>query len=285
MSLTALALLLFAAVLHATWNLLLKQVEDKYLVTWWAMLVGFVCCLPLIFIGRPLPTRVWPYAVSSAVAEAAYFGTLTTAYRHGDFSVVYPIARGAAPAFLAVWSVLFLQESPRAAGAAGLVILVIGLMVVGSSAWWRTRRQPGHSTSGIGLALLVAFFISLYSAIDGAAVQFADPASYTVLIFGLMVALVAPFIIKRFGWRAVVIAGHLHWLRIGLIGCLTLVSYMMVLAAYARSPVSYAGAIREMSVVFGALAGWRWLGEGFGAIRAIGAVIIFCGILLITVAG
>jgi drug/metabolite transporter (DMT)-like permease len=75
-----------------------------------------------------------------------------------------------------------------------------------------------------------------------------------------------------------------HWPRISLIGLLSLAAYTLVLGVYTFAPVSYAGAVREVSIVFAAFAGWRWLGEGFGALRAGGALAIFAGILLIALA-
>ncbi|HEU5367528.1 MAG TPA: hypothetical protein VFU69_03650, partial [Ktedonobacterales bacterium] len=79
---------------------------------WWALVVGVVCFSPLVIFGSALPGRVWPYILGSAAMEAVYFIALTLAYKLGDFSLVYPLARGAAPAFLAVWAALFLAEFP-----------------------------------------------------------------------------------------------------------------------------------------------------------------------------
>jgi drug/metabolite transporter (DMT)-like permease len=284
MPLFALGLLLTAAILHATWNLLLKQAGDKYIVTWWALLVGSLCFLPVLLIGQPLPTAVWPYALGSATFEAAYFGILSAAYRNGDFSLVYPIARGTAPAFLFGWSILFLDEYPSVAGAVGLFIIVSGLVIVGSSAWWNTQRRNPPSLIAVGLALLVALCISLYSVIDGAAVQFVQPVPYTALVFALTTVLITPVVIKRYGWSLLKSQWCLHWQRMSLVGALTLISYMLVVAAYTLAPVSYGGAIREISIVFAALVGWHGLHEDFGAARMIGAIITFGGIVVIAIA-
>src|SRR5690348_2282561 len=110
MPLSALGLLLLAAVLHALWNLFVKRAGEKQIFTWWALVVGVVGFSPLIFFGAALPARAWPYILGSAVMEAIYYIALTLAYKLGDFSLVYPLARGAAPALLAVWAALFLGE-------------------------------------------------------------------------------------------------------------------------------------------------------------------------------
>ena len=235
--------------------------------------------------GAPLPSRVWPYVIASALAEAAYYIALTRAYSIGDFSLVYPLARGAAPAFLALWAVLFLGERPGTGGLAGLALLVCGLVVVGSGAWWARRHGAPVSLAAVGTALTVACLISIYSAIDGAAVRIASPTPYIVLTIGLSAVLIAPVVLLRYGSRAVIVEWGAHWRPIVLVGVLTLITYLLVLQAYTLAPVAYAGAIRELSVVFAAIIGWRWLGERFGGTRTIGASLIFVGILVIAVAG
>jgi drug/metabolite transporter (DMT)-like permease len=299
---TALGLVLLAAALHAAWNLLVKRAADKQVFTWCALVVGTVCFAPLLLAGPALPSRAWPYVAASAVAEAAYFAALTRAYTNADFSLVYPLARGAAPALLAVWAALFLGERPGRAGLAGLALLLLGLVIVGGAARPRfpdTRMKgerqvggaergarPGSSrAAGIAAALLVAVCISIYSAIDGAAVRFAPPGPYLTLVIALTAALTAPVVLARYGGRAVVAEWRLNWPRIVAVGVLTLLAYLLVLRAYAIARVGYTGAIRETSIVFAALAGWRWLGEEFGASRTAGAALIVAGILVIAVAG
>ncbi|HZS09637.1 MAG TPA: DMT family transporter [Blastocatellia bacterium] len=284
MSRIALGLLLASAVLHALWNLLLKQAREKQIAAWGAMLAGSICFLPVLLVGRWPPRHVWPYGVASALFEVAYFKTLTDAYRLGDFSLIYPVARGTVPLFLTVWAVLFLRESLSPAGLAGLGTLTVGLMVVGGSGWLGRKRAAAGLT-GISTALVVAMIISILAAIDGAAVKKADAAPYTVLVFWLSSLLVAPMIIGRHGWSVVRAELQSEWLRIGTVGCLSMASYMLALFAYSLAPVGYAGAVREITVVFGALAGWLWLGEGMGAVRLVGAAIIFAGMMIIAAAG
>ncbi|HEU5090612.1 MAG TPA: hypothetical protein VFT99_24330, partial [Roseiflexaceae bacterium] len=93
----ALALLLAAAVLHAIWNVLLKLAGERYMVTWWALVISALCGLPWLVLGASELGGVWGHIVASAAVEAVYFAVLATAYGNGDFSLVYPIARGTAP--------------------------------------------------------------------------------------------------------------------------------------------------------------------------------------------
>jgi drug/metabolite transporter (DMT)-like permease len=285
MPLAALGLLILAASLHAGWNLLLKDSDNKYLIMWWGLVIGSLVFLPVILLRLPIPTSIWPFVLASALLEAVYDGTLAAAYQKEDFSLVYPIARGGAPALLALWAILFLNETPSGAGKAGLLILTAGLMIVGSSKWWSVRKVGIASAAGLGLACLVALTISAYSVIDGAAVKRMDAPAYTVLVFLLAAIFGLPVVIRLYGWAAVKEVGRTRWPRAALIGGLSFLAYMLVLVTFTFAPVSYGGAIREVSIVFGALAGWLWLKESFGVVRVVGSILIFIGILTIVVAG
>lgn len=316
----SLILVITAAILHAGWNLFLKQVEEKYIITWWSLLISAILLSPLVVAGGWPDRAAWPYLIASALVEALYMIALISAYNLSDFSLVYPIARGAAPAFLALWTVLFLGETISPLGGVGLALIVGGLMVVGSSGLLAshpsasansnpdpkpteavTTRNPLRSSlsnqfsnsapashsdnfrrfAGPLLAVLVAVLISIYSTIDGAAVKLTPATPYTVVMLGMTGLFFTPFAIRRNGWQHAVTVGRRYFWRILFIGGAGMLAYILVLNAYAIGQVSYAGAVREVSVVFGALAGWKLLGEGFGLQRAIGAAGIFAGIILI----
>jgi drug/metabolite transporter (DMT)-like permease len=284
MPVTIVGLLLCAALLHAGWNLLVKRAREKIVFTWLALVFGFVGFAPVLAFAAHLPPRVWPYLLFSTLFEVTYFFTLTRAYDHGDFSLVYPIARGAAPGLLALWSALFLGELPRPGGFIGLVLLLLGLLIVGGAQWLRgDRRAVGLGS--VGLALAVAICISLYSVIDGGAVRFAPPLTYAVVVQGCIALASAPVVIGRYGPRMMAAEWRANWPRIVLTGLLSLLTYTLVLFAFAHARVSYAGAVREVSIVFAALIGWWFLGERFGPIRTVGALMIFAGIFTIAVAG
>lgn len=285
MPLTALGLLLVAAMMHTTWNLIVKRAKEKQVFIWCSLVAGVIIFSPLLLTGSGFPISVWPYLVSSALLETIYYITLIRAYENGDFSLVYPIARGAAPAFLLLWTTLFLGERPRLFGIVGIALLVLGLVVVGGKTWWTLRKTAGLNKSALALALGVACCISIYTAIDGAAVRHVSPLPYTVLVIALAAVFVTPAVVKRYGNRAIVAEWRSNWIRIVLVSIFTLLAYILVLKAYTITRVSYAGAVREISVVFAAFLGWRWLGEDFGAMRLIGAILIFAGILVIAIAG
>ena len=129
----AIALLFLSASLHTLWNLLLKQSRQKIIASWWIVTVGAILFMPgLFFTGMP-PREIWSFALISAGLEASYMLTLSLAYKNSDFSLVYPMARGTAPAFLLLWSLLFLHENLTNWGLVGLLMIISGLLLTGAS--------------------------------------------------------------------------------------------------------------------------------------------------------
>jgi drug/metabolite transporter (DMT)-like permease len=283
MSLFATGLLLAAAVLHTTWNLLLKQAGEKYIAIWWSAIIGFLVFTPAIyFLGFP-SRAVWYILIISALLEIAYYIVLAEAYKDSDFSLVYPMGRGAAPALIAVWAAIFLHERFTLGGLIGIIVIVIGLLMVGGRNIFQTQSKP--RMRGILLALLLALLISIYSILDGIAVKQTNPLPYVVVLFICVPAFTSPLISKLYGWNKLKDEFSAHHWTLAAIGVLTIGAYSLALWAYSISPLGYAGSIREVSVVMAAYAGWQFLGEKFGGLRILGAVIIFAGIMVIALLG
>jgi drug/metabolite transporter (DMT)-like permease len=285
MSLAALGLILTAAVMHAGWNLVVKQARRKQVFMWLALVIGVVCFLIIPLTSPPLPLQVWPYILGSALAEALYYIALTWAYDLDDFSLIYPLARGTAPALLFIWAALFLGETPRPAGLMGILLLVVGLIIVGTGSLWGKFHKLTFSGKAILASLITACCVSLYTVIDGAAVRFVPPVPYTVLVLALSALLSIPAVVIRYRIPDIWEEWQTNWLRIILVGLVLMITYILVVYAYSIARVSYAGAVREVSVVFAAIAGWLWLKERFGITRTIGAIFIFGGIVVIAALG
>jgi drug/metabolite transporter (DMT)-like permease len=280
----AIALLLSSAVLHALWNLLLKQSEQKYLAMAWQILIsGIIAFFALFFTGLP-PRSMWLFAALSGTLEAIYFVVLTSAYNDHDFSLVYPVARGAAPALVVVWSALFLREIPSLGGLAGIGLIVCGLVIIGATSLFQNHTSKPQFR-GIALALTVAFIISLYTLVDGAAVKRGPALPYGLSFFVLMPMLTTPLVVRHYGWPAMMSSFRAQPARLVLVGFLGVIAYLFALFAYSIAPVNYSEAIREVSVVMGAVAGWYFLGEQMGKVRIVGAVAILVGIMMIAVLG
>lgn len=284
MPIPALLLLFASASLHALWNLLLKRAREKYITMGWMVLLGGVFAgFLLLFIGLP-PRSLWIYIAVSVAFEAVYFILLSNAYTDHDFSLVYPIARGTAPAFLMVWSVLFLREDLTPGGILGILLIVGGMIVIGATSLVQTQGRRVRLT-GIFTALTVALVISLYTFVDGSAVQNSSPLPYALTMFALVPVLTTTYNLRRYGWKRFLSVWDGPRLPLIVASVLGVVAYLLALFAYTIAPVSYSGAIREMSVVIGAFLGWQFLGEEMGGMRVLGSAVIFAGILTIALFG
>jgi drug/metabolite transporter (DMT)-like permease len=284
MPILAIFLLLISAALHALWNLLLKGSDEKYVAMGWQVIIGGILSLiALFFTGLP-PRSMWLFALASGALEAIYFVLLSYAYSGHDFSLVYPMARGAAPALLVLWAALFLREKPTLGGFLGIAMIVCGIVVIGATSLLQNHEGKPH-LKGIAIALTVAFIISVYTLLDGFAVKHGPSLPYALSMFTLVPVLTTPFIVRHYGWKHLVeawVGGRLRLIALGLLG---VVAYAIALFAYSFAPLNYSEAIREVSVVIGAFAGWRFLGEKMGGYRVLGSVVIFAGILLIGIYG
>jgi drug/metabolite transporter (DMT)-like permease len=284
MPILAIVLLLTSAFLHALWNLLLKRSQEKYSAMGWQVLIsGVLAFFLLIFTGFP-PRSMWLFALISMSLEAVYFILLSNAYSDHDFSLVYPIARGTAPAFLMLWSILFLRENPTAGGILGISMVVGGMIIIGATSLIQNRGSRLH-IKGVLTALAVALTISLYTLIDGTAVKNGPPLPYALTMFMLVPVLTTTYNVRRFGWKHFAAAWNGPRLPLILAAILGVVAYLLALIAYSFAPLSYSGAIREVSVVIGAFLGWQFLEEKMGGTRVLGSIVIFAGILVIAIFG
>lgn len=284
MPVSALLLLLASAFLHAFWNLFLKRSREKYIAMGWQVILSGIFAFGLLFVTGLPPRSMWLFAALSILLEAVYFILLSRAYNGHDFSLVYPIARGTAPAFLMLWSVLFLHEKPTPGGMTGVGIIVSGMLIIGATGLVQNRGSKLH-LKGISLALAVALTISLYTLIDGTAVKNGPPLPYALTMFASVPILTTGYNLHRYGWKQFVAAWNGPRLPLILTAILGVAAYLLALIAYSFAPLSYSGAIREVSVVIGAFLGWQFLQEEMGALRILGSIVIFVGILITAVFG
>lgn len=284
MPILAVLLLLTSAVLHALWNLILKQSSEKYIAMGWQVIIsGIISVVALFFTGLP-PRSMWIFALISMTLEAIYFVLLSFAYSDHDFSLIYPVARGAAPALVVLWSFLFLQEVPSTLGFIGIATIVLGLVIIGATSLFQPHEGK-PKFRGIAIALSIALVISIYTLIDGFAVKHGPVIPYGLSMFMLVPILTTPVIVRHYGRDHFVKAWKGQPARLILVGFLGVIAYLFALFAYSIAPVNYSEAIREVSVVIGAFAGWQLLGEKLGKTRVLGAAVIFAGIVLIAVFG
>ena len=156
MPFAAVALLVVAAAAHAGWNLLVKEARDRQVFIRVALVLAAVALGPAWITYARMPAAVWPLVVASGVAEAVYFALLVAMYAVSDFSLAYPLARGAAPLFLVVWAALFLGQVPSPGGFVGLGVLACGLLIVsgGRFASGKVETQKGNAEYWVGASRL-----------------------------------------------------------------------------------------------------------------------------------
>ena len=266
------ALVLFAALLHASWNAVLKKGGDGL----WGMTVmgiatSLACAALVPFL--PAPARAsWPYIAGSALLHVGYNAFLVKAYRRGDFGSAYPIARGSSPLLVTLGAALTVPEWPTVTGAVGIALVSAGIISLG----FRGRRLP---ETGIFYALGTGLFIAAYSVTDGIGGRLSgSPVSYTLwmcLLWGTT-ALPVYWVRRRdfHLWRGARATG-----MAALGGLVSLLAYGIVIFAMTRAPMGSVSALRETSVLFAVLLGRIVFGEKLTARRIASVLVIAAGAL------
>lgn len=274
---------LVGAMLHASWNALVKSSGDKQLDIALVHFLGAVVSLPLLWwVGLP-PPEAWPFLAASLTIHVAYYITLNGAYQHGELGTTYPIMRGSAPMLVALGSSTVLGESLTLAAWLGVAAITLGVLMVGLS----RPAQALHHHRAIGFALANAVVIAAYTFVDGSGVRITvangqTAASYVVLLFVLDgIPYPALVVAQRSaeGRRAIAAYALQRWPLATLGGLASLGSYWIALWAMTRAPVAAVSALRETSVLFAAALSVLVLKERFGLQRAIGAAVIVAGVI------
>lgn len=288
MSTESLLWILGSAGLHVVAHVALKRTENRNAFVWWVLAWGGVLFLPVaVWRWQPVPPSAWGIMALSAIFEAGYFLAIARAYQSADLSVVYPLARGTAPVLLALWATAFLGEQPRPGGLAGIGLIAVGLYLINlpNLGAWRAPLAALRR-AGPRWALLAGLCISLYTAVDRVGIRYLDPFLYTYLALWLTWALITPVVLRELGRARLVRELRLTGWRSALSGFTTLAAYTIVLYAIrAGTPASYAGAVREVSVVFGVALGVWVLKEPGPSVRLVGAVLVAAGVAGIKLLG
>ena len=289
MEIYPLGLVLGSAFMHVLWNILVKSSRDKLVFMGWGFLFSALFYLPLFLMNlgkSPIPPLGWTLIWISGFIHVVYTITLTKAYDKGDLSLVYPLARSA-PLFVTLWAVFFLKERLTMGGFLGILFVVVGAYIIGLRALaWRELIKPVFSLKDkpYQLALLTALLVSLYSIVDKVGVQHVYPFTFYYLMLLTRLVLYVPFVFKT-RHTSVVPEWKRNKKNILLIGIIQFLSYLLILYAMTLTKVSYIVAIRQISAVFGVLAGTALLKEKYGLVRFVASSFIFLGIFLIGVKG
>ncbi len=287
---TALILVIIAAFLHALWNYLAKKSRHKMAFIWWFILCAIVLYLPMFwffFKGAKISALGWTCIVATGILHTFYFFFVGRSYRQGDLSVVYPLARGFGPFWVPILAVILLREQLTGPGIIGIGLVVAGIYVIHLKSFsaktvfepFRAIRQPASVW-----ALLTGCTIAAYSLVDKVGIQSVQPPVYIYFMFLIPLLLLTPYVLIK--EQAVLKEEwQLNKGSIMVVGFLVVFTYLLVLFAMQTSSVSYVVAARELSIVFSALFGTFWLGEGHWRTRLPGAILIALGVGIIGLSG
>jgi len=274
LSLTVTCAVIGAAVTHAAWNAIAHGIKDQTLAFALIGVGGIATGIPLIFVAAMPRAGCWPYLLGSVAIHVFYNLLLMQCYRLGEFGQVYPLARGTSPLVVTILAAIFVHEHLALPQITGVLIISGGLATLALAG-----RRPDHAAllAAVGTGLTIA----AYTTVDGVGVRLsASPAGYIGWLMVLESLCVPMFALAR--RRDVVLKQRPRVLLAGLgAGALSVLAYGLVLWAQTQGALAPIAALRETSVIFGAIIGTLIFREPFGRTRIAATVLVVTGIVLL----
>jgi drug/metabolite transporter (DMT)-like permease len=276
-----LAAVLLGALIHASWNALVKAQPDRFAAAVIVAIGAGIAAIP-IMAALPVPPReASTYLAASAVIHVGYFALVGFAYRSADLGVAYPLTRGSAPFFTAIFAFLLIGEALSLNGWLAVIVIALGIVTLSADALLR-----GGLTWSAGTGVMLnAGIIVIYTLIDGLGARVVGSGLvYVAWMCAGTAILTLPFV---FAVRGKPFLADLRsgWWRGLLGGVLVLTSYGIALWAMTRAPIGLVAALRETSVVLAAILGAIFFSEPFGPKRWVALALILGGIVLLRLAG
>jgi drug/metabolite transporter (DMT)-like permease len=273
----ALALVLLAALLHASWNAMVRQVGDRAVTLAGIALAHALVGAVFISLAAPPAPESWPWLITSALVHYLYYWLLFRAYREGDLSQVYPISRGLSPALVTLGAMVLLGETLPPQGLAGVALVSCGIGLLALS-------SRGKGRAPVWFAVILGMMIALYSVADGIGIRLSDSLlGYMGWLF-LTEALVPMVVLGRRWRRRETLAPRV--LAVGLVGgAFSVSAYGISLYVMTIAPIGAVSAVRESSVILAALIGVYLFGERPAGIRLAAAAIVAGGVAALALSG
>ncbi|MEO5672597.1 MAG: DMT family transporter [Ramlibacter sp.] len=289
---SALALVILAGLIHASWNIAAKKAGGDVRFAAFTGIVMMVFWAPLgIWLGKDqLPgwgRAEWLLLAASAGLHTLYYIVLLRGYRKADLTVVYPLARGSGPLLSSLAAIMFLGEEISTLGAAGITGVVAGVfLIAGGPGLWRATDDPERRRrihKGMVYGLITGVFIASYTVVDAYAVKFLLMSPILLDYIGNLLRLVVlvPSVLRDLPTAAIL--WQRQWRYAVFVGIISPVSYVLVLYAMQTAPLSHVAPAREISMLFAALIGGQLLGEGDRWLRLLGAGFIAAGVMALAV--
>ena len=284
---SALVLVLAAALLHALWNFAAKKAGGNHHFALASALTVSVIWLPVVwFVGWDVvagfDSKTWAVLMATALLHLLYFNALLTGYRLADLTVVYPVARGSAPAMSAIAAVFLLGEHLGLRGSLGLLAVVLGIVLIAAGpGLWRPREGEAHRRRQLGLLWggITGVLIAGYTVVDGYAIKVLLISPLLLDYFANLLRV--PFMLPSL-WRdpqSFAAAFSQQWRYVLLVAVCSPLAYILVLYAMQLAPLSRVAPTREVSMLFAALLGGQLLKEGERGWRLAGAACIAGGVI------
>ncbi len=286
MPLDALALVLLAALLHASWNFWVKKAQVHPLAfSFLCSLVSTVCYAPVVWwffrdSGLGIHGQGWWWIIASSLVHNLYFFVLQTGYARSDLSIVYPLARGTGPLLSAIGAMLWLGELPTTLSVTGLLLVVLGTFTIAGGVALLDRDKVASDKVKAGLlwGAMTGACIATYTLLDGYSVKYLliAPLVFDWICAPVRGAMLVPILVhQRIDVRAAWRQSRKYALGVGIISPL---AYILVLTAMQRAPISHVAPAREVSMLLAAFLGARLLNEGELRRRLMGAGLIAAGV-------
>ena len=271
------ALVLVAALLHATWNLIVKRGDDRLLaITLMSLFSGLIATAFLPFVAPPA-AEAWPYLMASTVVHVVYKLFLARGYHHGDLGQVYPVARGSAPLIVALLAYLFVGEVLEGVQFLAVVLIAAGIIGLALRNGVPARREAWALFFAAGTAISIA----CYTVLDGIGARLSGAAISFALYLFVIEAIATGAVVLALRGGALVHYARRQWKPGLLSGIFSSSAYVLVVWALTRADMALVSALRETSVIFAALLGTVFLRETMGAWRISCAAVVALGLVLL----
>ena len=279
MSPLVLSAVLFAALLHATWNAMIKVSGDRLIIMGVTTATTSALALPLLFY-LPLPApESWPYLILSACVHTFYMLVLVRAYGLGDFAQVYPLSRGSAPLLTAILGFLLLNESMELSELSGMLIIVIGIfgLALETSGGVLQLSRPA-----LFYSLLTGLCITAYSLVDGIGVRLSENSLSFILWMFFLDGFLVPLIAYTRRPQSVFLNTIKNVWKTGLlVSLLSTTGYAIIVWAFSQERIAPVAVLRETSVLFAMLISVLFIKEAFSTLRVVIVSLILAGIILL----
>jgi drug/metabolite transporter (DMT)-like permease len=275
--------------MHAAWNVILKRAGDPLITSGRAMIAGTLAFAPIVVVAwfvaaRPaIPPEALFLGVVSGLIEVVYLILLSGAYRRGDLSVVYPLARGTGPLLAIVAGLVLLGERLGVVGSVGVALLVAGLLIVQRPWRFLLGRHGRRIEAAVPWAIACGLSIAAYSTVDRVGARLTEPWLFASILFPVTAAGMA--VVIALAGRRPEARATLGWGRSAVAGIIAIATYALILVAFSIAPLSVVAPLRESAIVIGSGWGALRMGEASGgrdAARRIGAAgLVVLGALLL----